>query len=301
MVSFYERWTLEASLGLNQAEINYKSDYPQTPNSEGNISFGSIFMPRVATSYKLTDSFAFRGSVSKGYSPPTIAEVRSSDNTINTGLEPETGINYEVGLRLETVSSRFIADMSLYHYTMDNGIVRQLRESGAEFFVNAGEIKQKGIETSIWVNLLPSISEGFIQSLSLQSAVSYNHYRFGDYQVNGNDYSQNKVTAVPDWVWTNTLSFTFPKQMGLNISHNYTSKMPLNDANTVYSNSFHLLQLKGTWERNMSSSLNVQFFAGVDNLLYEEYSLGNDINAFGNRYFNPAPSRNYYAGAKVLF
>src|SRR5690606_15216532 len=188
-----------------------------------------------------------------------------------------------------------------YKYDMDNGIVRQLNESGAEFFVNAGEIKQKGIEASIWAYLLPSNYSGFIHGLNLQSAVSYNHYRFGNYQVRDNNFSGNHVTAVPDWVWINTLSFTFPQQFGLNISHNYTSKIPLNDGNTVFSDQFHLVQLKGTWEANIFSSLDIQLFAGVDNVLNEKYSLGNDINAFGNRYFNPAADRNYYLGVRLVF
>ncbi|MCX7546230.1 TonB-dependent receptor [Marinicella gelatinilytica] len=301
MVNLYDRWTLEASLGLNQADMNYQSHFPETPDPDGDISFGSIFMPRVATSYRLSDSLAVRASVSKGFSPPTIAEVRSSDNTINTELEAETGINYEVGLRWETANRRFITDLSIYKYNMDNGIVRQLNEAGAEYFVNAAEIKQKGIEAAIWAYLLPSSYDGWIQSLRVQSAVSYNHYRFGHYQVNNNDYSGNHVTAVPDWVWSNTLSFVFPKQIGLNISHNFMSKIPLNDSNTVYSDKYHLLQMKGTWDLNISSSFDMQLFAGVDNVLNEEYSLGNDINAFGNRYFNPAPGRNYYGGVTIEF
>ncbi len=40
----------------------------------------------------------------------------------------------------------------------------------------------------------------------------------------------------------------------------------------------------------------LNIFCGIDNLLNQNYSLGNDINAFGGRYYNPAPSRNYYAG-----
>ncbi|MEQ9413093.1 MAG: hypothetical protein RIF39_04650 [Cyclobacteriaceae bacterium] len=40
----------------------------------------------------------------------------------------------------------------------------------------------------------------------------------------------------------------------------------------------------------------INFFAGGDNLLDKTYSLGNDLNAFGGRYFNAAAGRNYYAG-----
>src|SRR5690606_15425990 len=72
MVHLYKRWTIEGSLGLNQVEIRYQQRYPQVVNPDGRITFGSIWMPRVATSYLLGTGLAVRGSVSKGYSPPTI-------------------------------------------------------------------------------------------------------------------------------------------------------------------------------------------------------------------------------------
>ncbi|PRD48330.1 TonB-dependent receptor [Sphingobacterium haloxyli] len=299
MAKLHQRWTIEGSLGLNQSKITYRQHYPEITNPSGAIDFGSIWMPRIATSYLVMDRLAFRGSISKGYSPPTIGEVRSSDNIINTELDPEKGTSYEIGARLETKSRRFIADLSFYNYYMQNGIVRQLRENGAEYFINAGEMKQKGIEAAVWAYILAPQTERFIQALNLHSSVSYSHYRFGKYSVDDNDFSRNKVTAVPDWVWTNTLVVAFPKQFGLNISHNFTSAMPLNDANSVFSEKFHLIQAKGTWNSRLKNKRQLQFFAGVDNLLNESYSLGNDINAFGDRFFNPAPTRNYYAGVKV--
>ncbi len=301
MLNIDNRWTVEGSLGLNYAAIDYVSDDDQTSEIAGRISFGRIWMPRLATAYLLTDNVAVRASVSKGYSPPTLAEVRSSDNIINTELEPESGINYEVGLRWENPGRRFMADISAYHYTMDNGIVRQLRADGAEYFVNAGEIEQQGIEAALESYLITPQSDGFIQSLSMQSGLAYQHYRFGQYQVDGNDYSGNPVTAVPEWVLSNTLSFDFKHNLGLNISHYYTDRIPLNDANTMFSEAYHLLQIKARWQHRLSSTLQMDVFAGINNALNKDYSLGNDINAFGNRYFNPAPKRNYYAGVKVLF
>jgi iron complex outermembrane receptor protein len=47
----------------------------------------------------------------------------------------------------------------------------------------------------------------------------------------------------------------------------------------------------GDWE--------LEIFAGVDNLLDEQYSLGNDLNAFAGRFYQPAPTRNGYGGVKV--
>ncbi len=299
MVKIFQRWTMEGSLGLNHSKVRYRQHYPEIENPSGNITFGSIWMPRIATSYLITDRFAVRGSISKGYSTPTNEEIRPSDRIINSSLLPETGTNYELGTRLETNSRRFIADLSIYHYKIKNGIVEQLNDNGEVYYLNAGEIKQNGVEASIWAFILTPKRERFIQAMNLHSSVAYNHYRFGRYNVNGNDFSRNKVTAVPNWVWTNTFLISFPKKFGLNLSHNFTSAMPLNDANNAFSDKFHLVQVKGTWNMLLKNKQQLQFFAGVDNLLNERYSLGNDINAFGDRFFNPAPTRNYYGGMKV--
>ena len=300
MLKLYERWTIEGSLGLNQSSLGYRQRYPEVAQPKGSLNFGSIWMPRIASSYLLSDGLAIRASISKGYSAPTVAEVRSSDQRINTELQAETGTNYELGARFESPNRRFMADLSLYQYHMANGIVQRRQEDGSEYYVNAGEMKQKGIEASVWAQLLRLDRGRFVHALDLHSAVAYNHYRFGKYQVGDQDFSGHAMTAVPDWVWSNTLAMRFPKAFALNVSHRFTSAMPLNDASTAFADKFHLLQLKGTWNWLLSTSKQVQFFAGVDNLLNTAYSLGNDINAFGDRFYNPAPGRNYYGGLKVV-
>ena len=51
------------------------------------------------------------------------------------------------------------------------------------------------------------------------------------------------------------------------------------------------------WRRTLFSKLELDVYAGLDNAANRRYSLGNDLNAFGGRYFQPAPGRNYYGGA----
>ncbi|MNK98871.1 TonB dependent receptor [compost metagenome] len=77
--------------------------------------------------------------------------------------------------------------------------------------------------------------------------------------------------------------------------------MPLNDANTAFAESFHLIQAKMQWGFKFSTNLQANLYLGVDNLLNEKYSLGNDINAFGGRYYNAAPTRNFFAGLKLSY
>lgn len=303
MATLWNKLNVEASVGLNFNDIAFERQYPSVTPPDGSMSFGAAWLPRVAASYLLHPQVALRGSISKGYSVPTISEVRSSDNRINLDLKPESGTNYEMGIRAETKNRRLIADLSVYTYGLREGIVRQLNEAGQESFYNAGEIDQNGVELMVMGQLVPLNSDRFVRSLNVSTNVTYQDYNFDRYvTVVGNqpvDYSGNRVTSVPDWMVVSTLMVDFPAQLGVNVMHNYTSDIPLNDANTVFADQYHLLQVKAHWTKRIHPRWRIQLFFGIDNLLDEVYSLGNDINAFGGRYFNAAPSRNYYGGVKL--
>jgi iron complex outermembrane receptor protein len=87
----------------------------------------------------------------------------------------------------------------------------------------------------------------------------------------------------------------------LNLTHQYVSELPLNDANTVYQDAYNLVNLRFGWARTFAGKWDVEAFGGVDNLLDESYSLGNDLNPFGGRFYQPAPTRNWYGGVKMGF
>src|SRR5690606_13534119 len=184
-------------------------------------------------------------------------------------------------------------------YNMQNGIVRRVNELGEDYYVNAGEMKQKGVEMSVWANVIAPKPHGVLRALSVQSAAAYQHYRFGEYQVDDKDYSGNKMTAVPEWTWSNALQVRLWKRYALNIQHYFMSDLPLDDGNTVFAAKYHLLQAKLNVALPRIKRMTLHVFAGGDNLLDERYSLGNDINAFGGRFFNPAAGRNFYAGVRV--
>lgn len=292
-----ENLLVEASASLNFNKFQFKERFPTNETTYSKLSFNPEWMPRVAFSYLITPAVSWRTSASRGYSPPTAAEVRSSDNTINTDLEAETGWNYETGFRLE--KSRLNLDFSVFNYRMKNAIVRQLRENGAEYFNNAGKVNQVGFEAAAKVTLIKPHSNAFIKNLQVNSNLTLSKFRFVDYKSKNDDFSDNKLTGVPSTVVVSSFLAGFPHDLGLNVQHNYTSTIPLNDKNSVFADSYHLVQAKVFWNKKIVNKTMLQFFAGVDNLLNEKYSLGNDINAFGNRFYNPAATRNYVVGMSI--
>ena len=276
-----KRLLFELGTSLNFYKYRYESYFP-IAIAQKQKKFANQLMPKIALSYLVSSVLSVRGTVSKGYSPPTLAEVRSSDNLININLQPEYGWNYEIGLRLKTNDNRFYSNVNVFSYHLKDAIVRRLNQNDTEYFINAGGTDQQGleIEANGWV-----IPHG----LQLRSSYTYNKFRFQD----------NKLTGVPDHCVVSSAEFTFLKNVFLFAQHNYTASIPLNDANTVEAKSYHLTELKASLKNLTVIKTKLEIFSGVNNLFNKSYSLGNDLNAANGRYFNPAAKINYYFGFLV--
>jgi len=293
-----EKLTAEVAASFNYFKYEFDKNV-QTPGSHVERKFDPQLMPRFALSYQIADGVAIRSSISRGYSNPTIAEVRASDKKINTALESETGWNYEAGIRLRGKNDRFWLDASLFNYRLENAIVRRVNSDDTEFYLNAGGTKQSGFETQASYWLIQPGTEGFISGLQLQNSYTLSKYFFRNYLNGTVNYSGNKLTGVPTDVLINGIDLRMDKHFYLFAQHNYTSKIPLNDANSLFSEDYNLIHVKAGWRRSKPGKPTLDVFAGVDNLLNDNYSLGNDLNAFGGRYFNAAPLRNFFGGLKV--
>jgi iron complex outermembrane receptor protein len=293
-----ERLSAEVAASLNYYKYKFSKNI-RTYATRFERKFDPELMPRLALSYKLSNNLALRSSVSRGYSPPTIAEVRASDNIINPNIESETGWNYEAGLRLRNNNDRLWLDASIFQYKLENAIVRRVNSNDTEYYLNAGGTRQNGIETQASYWLIEPGSKGLLSGLQLQNSYTLSKYFFQNYVNGAIDYSGNRLTGTPRAVVISGLDFRFQQNFYLFAQHNYTSKIALNDANSVFSKSFDLVHFKAGWRTSKPGKPVLDVFAGIDNLLDQTYSLGNDLNAFGGRFFNAAAPRNFFAGMKL--
>jgi iron complex outermembrane receptor protein len=131
------------------------------------------------------------------------------------------------------------------------------------------------------------------------ASYAYNHYRFGRYESGGNDYSGNRLTGTAPHTLSAGLDFMEPLGFYLNPTLNHQARIPLTDANSVYASGYWTFSTRAGWRRTLLSHLDTDIFGGLENITDRRYSLGNDLNAFGGRYFQPAAGRNWYAGVQV--
>ncbi|HEY8999846.1 MAG TPA: TonB-dependent receptor [Mucilaginibacter sp.] len=282
---------IEAALSLNFYDYNFRNVYPNDETDFTNRHFTPQLMPRLAASYQLTNNFIWRASISRGYSTPTTAEIRPTDNIINTSLQAEDGWNYETGFRLRNADESMFLDASVFYYRLNNAIVQQENADGTQYYINEGGTNQPGLELYFSDWIIRQNNVNFIRGLQFNESVTLDRFSFRG--------TGKQLTGVPNQVFITNMQVKFPERIYVFAQYNYTARMPLNDANTAYAGHYDLVEAKVGWEPLTHNKTRLSIYAGIDNLLNEKYSLGDDLNAVGNRYYNAAAPRNYYVGIKL--
>jgi len=291
-----DNWILTGGLSVNWVSYNLLQ-LNRSPALEQEVNYDPVITPRIALLRKINEAFSVYGNMSWGFSPPTLAEVRPSNGVFNTTLKPEKGTQIEIGGKGYFAKRKFFVDMALYHFVLDETIVVRRDEDGADYFVNAGSTNQNGLE--LLLNWQPDVSNSILSSFKLWSGITLNQYEFRDYIKDNVSYSGNQLTGTPQKVLTGGTDLIFAKGFYLTLTANYTSAIPLNDANSVFAKAYALVGAKAGYKNQLGNKLPFELFAGADNLLDETYSLGNDLNAAGGRYYNAAFGRNFFFGLKI--
>lgn len=293
---------LRIQAGFSINSFNYELERTKGLPSNGRIpiKFNAQFLPRFAVMIDPIKAFGMYANISKGYSAPTIAEVKPSAGGFYTGLQAEYGWNKELGLRLNALKNRLGLTITTFDFQLKDAIVRQTNAAGAEYFVNAGSTVQKGFESELsWV-LINASTNKYFNYLKVSQSITSNRFRFANYKMGAANYSGKKLTGVPNEVVGLTIDAYYLNDFFTHLNLTYTGAIPLNDANTTMAGDYRLWQAKTGWRHTMKK-YTMEFYVLVDNLGNARYSLGNDLNAFGGRFYNLSPKRNFTLGCSIGF
>ena len=290
---YFEKLHVSAGISFNQQQFKYQriSDPLAITQTK---STHIIPAPRFSALYDLNHSIALYGIIAYGFSPPSLAEVRPSDGNYYGELAPEKGWNWELGLKGFLLHNQLKFDLAYYHFTLQDAIVKRNNALGAEYFVNAGSALQQGFEASVHETMMHQ-SKGFLTNALIWSSYSFQPFHFVNYQQGSVSYAGNALTGVSRYIWVTGMDLTFKNKFTFHGSINAVARIPLTDANDAYADPYQLLQFKCDYLLQVKH-WNTLCFIGIDNALNQLYSLGNDINAAGKRYYNPAAERNIFAG-----
>ena len=302
-VNATDRIAVEAGVNFNSTGYSLNTIYDiDGADQSGEYRFDPILSPRLGLTYKISQLKTLYATVSHGFSVPGVAETLTPDGLINTDLQPETGVNYELGLKADWFDRKLYTEVALYSIQVSNLLVAQRVGDDQYVGINAGKTAHNGIE--ILMRYDWRLSNRWI--IRPYASVALQFYEFKDFVDDDRDFSGNELTGVPAQTVNIGLELFSPKGFRFSANHLYVSQIPLNDANSAYADSYNLLNLKASYQLKLTNAIQLVIFAGVNNVVDENYAASVLPNAIGfgsnaPRYFYPGNPRNFYGGLTVAF
>ena len=246
--------------------------------------------PSLGLSYAINSSDNLFFSFGTSFETPTLNELSNNpDGTgFNKDLKSNNAINYEFGWRKSLSNIAFEA--VAYITNSDNEILPYEIElfPGKNFYRNVGSTLRQGIELSSSLSFKGGM-------FNLNYTLSKN--RFKDFILDGNDLSENLIPGIPSQMLDLEVLFKLSKKSRLILSNRLIGERYADNLNETLVGSYNIFNVKYSKEIFKQS----EFSLGVNNLFNEEFYDNIRINAFGKRYYEPAPKRNFYFGINFSF
>jgi len=300
------------TLGLSSNYIKYDISDDFNPegspnNKSASFDFEPVLAPRVALVKKLNANSSVHGSVSYGYSPPVSLEV-STNAGVNTDLQAEYAWNYEAGYR-GTLNDKFNIDITSYYFQLQDAILPVVTSSSHSAFVNSGTTEQFGIEAALSYYVVRDPNRT-ISYLKPWLSYTYNNFKFGDYKKetlggNGevvvNDFSGNILTGTSPHNVVAGVDLETRFGLYANAMYQFVDELPLTDDNSLFLDAYSIVNAQVGYRTPVFGGFELDVFGGVGNATDARYVSFPALNGFGGRYYNPAPGRNFYGGARLKY
>lgn len=298
-----DRLALLAGLNFNQTRYDYDDLFLADGSDEsGSYTFDGTLSPRVGLTWYPDFRRSVFGTISHGFSPPTVSETLTPSGTINPDIQPEQGWNFEAGSRGRFQSGRLQYEVSLYTMLIKDLLVARRTAEDQFVGLNAGKTRHTGAEAYLFYEIVRR--RGHL--LSAWSTYTFSDYKFLDFKDGDNDYSGNELTGTAPHHLNVGLDYEHRGGIYGNVNFKYLSAFPIRDDNSIYSEPYSLLNTKIGWRSGTGRHWQWDIFGGLNNVLNTDYASSVLINAgsFGGnapRYYYPGLPLHWFAGAELSY
>ena len=253
--------------------------------------------------YKLNPSIGINMSVSKNkniwvsfsssFETPTLSELSSNpygDSGLNPQLIAQKALNFEFGYRSKMKNKYF--EMVAFYIPTDDEITPYEIEQfpGRTFYRNAGKTSRKGIEIIFNHNISKKIN--------FDNSYTFSDFKFREFTSGSNNLNDNYLPGIPKNIFNSNISYKTENGLIFLTEFIYNDKIYSSNNNDVFEKPYWLSNFKISKKIN-NKKLFWDIYFGLNNIFNTYYSDNIRLNAFGGRFFEPAPLRNFYLGLNL--
>lgn len=285
----------------------YRFEVTDRFTTDGRASGGrdmDQFSPMAGLVYRPSPLTRLYGHIATAFQTPTTSELGNrptGEGGFNPDLEPERILGFETGLRRHIPRLHLDIDLALYQLQVTDALIPfQVESPDSEeiYFRNAGQTQNRGLELALSATLRPD--------LRALLAYTFGDYVFEDYQIETDagrlQLAGNEVPGVPRHRLFTSLGYQHSQGLFADIEVERVGRYWANDFNgpaptsaaapdAFRNDAYFRVDLRLGMDYRAATA-----FLGIENLFAAQYSGSVVPNAFGGRFFEPAPGRTLRLG-----
>ena len=296
---FSERWSL--IVGARSSKVRFSTrDYyiaPGNPDDGGSASYSAV-NPVLGTVWRLSDEVNLYAHIGRGFETPTFSELAyrpGGQSGLNYALNASRSRQAEIGAKFRlSPSQRF--DVAVFDIRTDDEIAVDSNVGGRSTFRNVGATQRRGLESSYRQLFTPAWST--LVALTWIDA----KFRDGYTGASGDVTSGDKLPGVPGRQLYAELAWMPDRERGpfgaVELIH--AGRIYVNDVNSDAAASATIGNLRAGW-RFPFGDWQLTTLARLDNLTDRKYFGSVIVNDGNQRFFEPAPGRNWLLGVQLSY
>ena len=285
-------WFFSAGLRFDVNDLSTTDHFLEDGDDSGDINMNN-WSYQVGAGKQLSPGFQAFINHSTSFETPTLNQL--SNRPDNSGgfenLKAAAAQNIEGGLRWKKKGLR--AELVGFFTFSDGELVPYELADFPErtFFRNAGETLRRGIEFAAAYQH---------NKLSVHTTYTYSKFTFEDYVENDVDLAGFRLPGIPEHHANVNLIYQPIPNLSFSLPIQYVGNLWADNQNETAVENYLEASIMASYQINLRKLL-IEPQMGIRNLLNQTYFDNIRINAFGNRFYEPAPGRNFYVGVKMRF
>jgi len=283
---------LRTGIRYDSNRLKAKDKFLTDGDDSGNISLNSM-NPSLGLNYMINAHNYIYTNFSTSFETPALSELSANplgDGGFNEELKAQKARNYEFGYKLK--GRKTYTEIAFFYIETDNDLIPYELEDFPDrtFFRNAGSTGRKGIELLYRQDL--------VKNLELETSYTYSDFKYSSYETTSGNFDRNKLPGIPKHMGSVTFNYQNKDGLTIRLQTQYVGVLFTNDINSISDKGYALTNFNFGFKIRSKKSTILPFL-GINNAFDTKYNDNIRINAFGGRYYEPAPGINIFGGIRV--
>ena len=293
------KFFLTAGARFDYNKLSAEDDFLDNGDDSGSITLNA-FNPSIGVSYAFAKALTPYMNVATSFETPSLSELSTSPDGstgFNENLKAQKATSFEFGIKgvaFEKLSYQ-VAVFSIA--TKDDLVPFELAQfPDREFFRNAGKTKRHGLEVEASYNALP-IGNGWINATG---SYTYSDFTYDEFETPNGNFDGNFLPGIARHMSSVGLQYAGDSGISASINTNFIGEQFAQDSNETTIDGYELVNVRASYE-TLFREVRLKPYIGVNNVLDQKYTDNVRINAFGGRFYEPAPGLAVFGGITLEF